>query len=86
MNLTNEIVDILRRCMIVTVEGEWVQADTEAVFDNVRLSALNIDSLASMQFCIELEKRFEWIITPEELLSFESLGEIQRALSAHGNR
>lgn len=83
MNLRTEIEEILATCVILTVSGEHVGARGGSDNDDVLLSDLSIDSLAAMQFCIELENRFGWSVTPEELLSFESLAEIERALQDH---
>lgn len=86
MSFRIEIEEILDICVILTVAGERVGAAGISGKDGVPLSTLSIDSLASMQFCIELENRFGWSITPEELLAFYSLAEIERALQDHVNR
>ena len=86
VTLETEIIEILRRCMIFTVSGEKLQLDSRTSFDDVQLSDLSIDSLASMQFCIELETRFGWSVTPEEFMSFEALGDVVRSLRAHVER
>ncbi len=86
MNFRAEIEEILDVCLILTVSGEKVEARANQSFDDVHLATLSIDSLASMQFCIELENRFGWSLTPEELLTFESLGDIERGLQAHVGR
>ena len=72
--------------MIFTFSGEKVDSSLFSDSDDVPLSSLNIDSLAAMQFCIELETHFGWSVTPEELLAFRSLGDIARALDAHVSR
>jgi len=72
--------------MIFTMSGEKVDSSVFSDHTDVPLSSLNIDSLSAMQLCIELENEFGWSITPEELIAFESLGELERALEAHVGR
>ena len=83
MNFRAEIIGMLRKCMIFTMSGEKVDSSVFSDHTDVPLSTLNIDSLSAMQLCIELENEFGWSITPEELIAFESLGELVRALEAH---
>jgi acyl carrier protein len=86
VNFRAEIIEILGVCMIFTISGGRVDSNVFSDHDDVPLSSLSIDSLTAMQFCIELENRFGWSITPEELIAFESLGELERALEAHVGR
>ena len=86
MNFRTEIIGMLRKCMIFTMSGEKVDSSVFSDHTDVPLSTLNIDSLSAMQLCIELENEFGWSITPEELIAFESLGELERALEAHVGR
>lgn len=86
MNFRAEIIGMLRKCMIFTMSGEKVDSSVFSDHTDVPLSSLNIDSLSAMQLCIELENEFGWSITPEELIAFESLGELERALEAHVGR
>lgn len=86
MNFRAEIIGMLRKCMIFTMAGEKVDSSVFSDHTDVPLSSLNIDSLSAMQLCIELENEFGWSITPEELIAFESLGELERALEAHVGR
>ena len=86
MNFRAEIIGMLRKCMIFTMSGEKVDSSVFSDHTDVPLSTLNIDSLSAMQLCIELENEFGWSITPEELIAFESLGELERALEAHVGR
>jgi len=83
VNFRAEIIGMLRKCMIFTMSGEKVDSSVFSDHTDVPLSTLNIDSLSAMQLCIELENEFGWSITPEELIAFESLGELVRALEAH---
>jgi acyl carrier protein len=86
VNFRAEIIGMLRKCMIFTMSGEKVDSSVFSDHTDVPLSSLNIDSLSAMQLCIELENEFGWSITPEELIAFESLGELERALEAHVGR
>jgi len=86
VNFRTEIIGMLRKCMIFTMSGEKVDSSVFSDHTDVPLSSLNIDSLSAMQLCIELENEFGWSITPEELIAFESLGELERALEAHVGR
>jgi acyl carrier protein len=86
VNFRAEIIGMLRKCMIFTMSGEKVDSSVFSDHTDVPLSTLNIDSLSAMQLCIELENEFGWSITPEELIAFESLGELERALEAHVGR
>jgi acyl carrier protein len=81
-----DIIEILRICRIFTLSGEPIDESLLTDHDDVPLSLITIDSLEAMQLCIELEKRCGWSITPEELIAFESLGELARALEAHVGR
>ena len=86
MSVRADIIEILRICRIFTLSGEPIDASLLTDRDDVPLSGLTIDSLSAMQLCIELENEFGWSITPEELIAFESLGELARALEAHVGR
>ena len=86
MNYRPELVTLMQKCMIFTFSGEKVDSSLFSDGDDVPLSSLSIDSLAAMQFCIELEAHFGWSVTPEELLAFETVGDIARALDAHVSR
>jgi acyl carrier protein len=86
VNFRAEIIEILRICKIFTLSGEPIDASVFTERDDVALSTLSIDSLAAMQLCIELENGCGWSITPEELIAFESLGELARALEAYDGR
>ena len=77
---------MLRKCMISTISGERVDSSVFSDHTDVPLSSLSIDSLSAMQLCIELENEFGWSITPAELIAFESLGDLERALAAHVGR
>jgi acyl carrier protein len=72
--------------MISTISGERVDSSVFSDHTDVPLSSLSIDSLSAMQLCIELENEFGWSITPAELIAFESLGDLERALAAHVGR
>ena len=86
MNVRADIIEILRICRIFTLSGEPIDASDLTDRDDVPLLGLTIDSLSAMQLCIELENRCGWSITPEDLIAFESLGELARALEAHVDR
>jgi acyl carrier protein len=86
VNFRAEIIEILGVCMIFTISGGRVDRNVFSDHDDVPLSSLSIDSLTAMQFCIELENRFGWSITPEDLMSFTSLSEIERELANHVGR
>jgi acyl carrier protein len=72
--------------MISTISGERVDSSVFSDHTDVPLPSLSIDSLSAMQLCIELENEFGWSITPAELIAFESLGDLERALAAHVGR
>jgi acyl carrier protein len=72
--------------MISTISGERVDSSVFSDHTDVPLSSLSIDSLSAMQLCIELENEFGWSISPAELVAFESLGDLERALAAHVGR
>jgi acyl carrier protein len=72
--------------MISSISGERVDSSVFSDHTDVPLSSLSIDSLSAMQLCIELENEFGWSISPAELIAFESLGDLERALAAHVGR
>jgi acyl carrier protein len=86
VNHQADLIAMLRKCMIFTLSGNAIDASMFANHNDVPLSTLSIDSLAAMQLCIELENEFVWSITPAELIAFESLGDLERALAAHVGR
>lgn len=86
MNFRPEIIGMLRKCMISSISGERVDSSVFSDHTDVPLSSLSIDSLSAMQLCIELENEFGWSISPAELIAFESLGDLERALAAHVGR
>ena len=86
MKYQDDLLAMLRNCMIFTLDGNAIDASIFENHNDVPLSVLSIDSLSAMQLCIELENHFGWSITPQEFLTFESLGDIARALDAHVGR
>jgi acyl carrier protein len=86
VNHQADFIAMLRKCMIFTLNGNAIDASMFANHNDVPLSTLSIDSLSAMQLCIELENEFGWSITPAELIAFESLGDLERALAAHVGR
>ncbi len=47
---------------------------------DVRLSELEIDSLAAMEICIAIETNFDVSIVPNDLPTFESLGALVKRI------
>lgn len=79
MNLRPAILDILLRMgEIQPDKAEELRADGAA---DLPLVQLNFDSLAMLDFCLQVETATGAVINPDELLGLHSLRELEAELA-----
>ena len=70
------ISDSLENASVITFTRRKLRHDYIAGKNDIQIDQLNLDSLATMEFCIGLELKTKVSITPEELLNFKSLDDL----------
>ena len=80
------VIDVARHTgILINVSEDNVQHFLSGSTD-LRLTTLDTESLALLEFCIIMEDNHGLSITPKTFLEHQTLGEIVRFLSDYANR
>lgn len=80
MNFRHEIATIMADCFVKFHDGTTIPESFINGGLDVALDALSLDSLSTIQICVELENRFNWSIAPNQLTEYGTLGNLASAL------
>lgn len=75
-----KLLQILRKAGVYSLGESGLDQEYVSGKTNLKTSDLEIDSLSSMQICIELESQCGVFLAPNDLLSFEFLDDIAKLL------
>jgi acyl carrier protein len=80
--MREELVQVLRESGVYTLREQGIEDAFIAGDADLRLDALQMDSLALMEFCIALETRWGFSVAPDELADVGTLGQLADRLEA----
>jgi len=76
------IVDAAQKSLMLRDVQKQVIKDFELGRKDIRITQLNFESMAVIEFCIVLEEQFGYAIAARTFYEFTSLGELAKALDA----
>jgi len=76
------IVDAAQKSLMLRDVQKQVIKDFELGRKDIRITQLNFESMAVIEFCIVLEEKFGYAIAARTFYEFTSLGELAEALDA----
>lgn len=77
---------MLRTCGCFTLGELGIEHEVARGERDIALADLNLDSLARMEFCISIENAYGLSVSPEDLDSIGTIGDLEARVNALRNR
>lgn len=82
LSARSAIIDAARKSLMLRDVQKPLINDFEKGLKDIRITQLNFESMAVIEFCIVLEEQFGYAIAARTFYEFTSLGELAKALDA----